>query len=85
MDGRSHAKLGGKPGRRWREALLSALWFQLNRADEQLVQIKRGGEKVEKTDYQLIRAGLVATNSSDKVRTPWELGETDASDEKDEE
>ncbi len=77
MDGRSHSRLGGKPGRRWREALLSALWFQLNRADEQLVRLKRGGEKVEKTDYQLIRAGLVATNGTDKVRTPWELSEPD--------
>ncbi len=81
MDGRSHIRLRGRAGRRWREALLSALWFQLNRADEQLVRIMRGGEKVEKTDYQLIRAGLVATNSTDKVRTPWELGEDETEKE----
>ncbi len=75
MDHGAHMRLNGKSGRRWREALLSSLWFQLNRADDQLVRIKRGGQKLEKTDYQLIRAGLVATNGSDKVRTPWQLDE----------
>ncbi len=75
MDQDAHRRLTGKPGRRWREALLSALWFQLNRADDQLVRLKRGGKKLERTDYQLIRAGLVATNGSDPVRTPWQIDE----------
>jgi len=77
MDARAHAALRGKPGRRWREALLSALWFQLSRANEQLSTLMRGGERAGKTDYELVRAGLVATNSKDKIRTPWEFGADD--------
>lgn len=41
MDRSAHLSLQGHAGRVWREALLSALQFQLIRADEQLTRLQR--------------------------------------------
>jgi len=52
--------LRGEAGLLWRQVLLSALWFQLSRADQQLVKLKRGGEAVSETDLARVRSGLVS-------------------------
>ena len=54
----AHRELRGEAGRMWREALLAALWFQLARADERLVELKRGG-KLERTDYEELAGSLL--------------------------
>ena len=54
----AHRNLRGEAGRLWREALLAALWFQLARADERLVELRRGG-KLERTDYEELAGSLL--------------------------
>lgn len=65
MDDRAYQALRGEPRRLWRRVLLSALWFQLRRADEQLARILRGGEAVTQTDAARLRSALRAYSPSE--------------------
>lgn len=67
----AHRALGGEAGRRWREALLSAVRSQLARANEKLAALERGG-RVDTTDYDRLRAELSGF-SGGEVREPVSL------------
>ena len=53
----SYKKLTGEAGRAWREALISALSYQLRNADDRLIALKLGGMP-SLSDYDAIRGDL---------------------------